>query len=222
MIRLGKVIGAPIIIENNLLIYAGAYSLFTLFRSGPAAAWLTLLAITAVAGCVLLHEIGHCLAGKHYGVRPIDIRLNFFGGIASQNSYDWYKLMDQPKRAIVVWFCGPLVNIILFGLLTLAMFALHPYPTLVGYLGWLRFFNAGMAVFNLMPFYPMDGGGIFYSVLRFWTTKRTAIRVASIVGMVGAVALLLLAIKFRAVIAGFIAVMIFLAAKNAPKTLLFR
>lgn len=221
-LKLGKVFGAPIILTENLMIYALVICGFTAFQSGIQSALMALLAIVSIGACVLLHEIGHLAAGKHYGIRPINISLNFFGGIASSEAQDWYRLMDQPKKAMVVWVCGPLVNAVIYGVLTIAMLALAPYPTLVADIAWLRFFNLAMMIFNLLPIYPLDGGGIFYSILRCWTTKAKAIRVASIVGMIGAVAILIAAIQYRAIVAGLIAIVIFLNARAAPKSPLFK
>lgn len=220
-LRIGKVVGAPIIITWNLFVYIGVYCLFALFRSGVGSALNTLLAATFIASCVLLHEIGHALAGNHFGVRPVDIKLNFFGGMASNDPNDWRSLMDRPKQAIVVWLCGPLVNIFLDTVISLIMPLFAGHPTIYGDLAWARNVNFILAAFNLLPFYPLDGGGILYSVLRIYMSKAKAIRIASIVSMIGAVGLVLLAFKFHVFVAGLIAVFIFLAALHAPKSSTF-
>jgi len=221
MIRLGKVAGAPIILTGNLLLYAGIYILITLMQSGVEPAFMTLLGIVAVATCVLLHEIGHVLAAKRYGIRPINITLNFFGGIASNDPNDWRTLMDRPGRSALIWFCGPLVNILIALALTpIIMYC--PVPAITSALSWVRTFNLGMAVFNLLPIYPMDGGGILYSFLRMVTTKARAIRVTSVIGIIGAIGLLALAIYLKAFVMGIIAVFILVSAAQAPKSGLFQ
>lgn len=229
MIKLGKIYNAPIILTSNFLMYTGIYVGVTLFQSGIHTALMTVLAIAAIAGCVLLHEIGHLTAGVRYNVRPVNITLNFFGGIASSDPYDWRKLMDRPKQAMVVWVCGPLVNIGLIGILSLAIFGLGklsgttPYiATIIDCLAFMRIFNLGMAVFNLLPLYPMDGGGILYSICRLYTTKAKAIKIASIVSMIGCVLIFLAALYYHAWVLAIIMIFIFLEAKGASRSPLFR
>ena len=221
MIRLGKIFNAPIILTDNLMIYAGVYAAYTAFTSGISAAVMLLLAMVAIGVCVLLHELGHVAAGRRFGVRTANITLNFFGGIAASHPYDWYRLMDRPRQAAIVWFCGPLVNGLIWLALT-GIMAVLPSPTLVGYLDWVRTFNIVMAVFNLLPLYPLDGGGLFYCFLRAFTGKLKAIKIASVVSMIGCAGLLLLAVKFHALIAGLIVLMIAYEAYKAPRSALFQ
>lgn len=222
MIKLGKVANAPIILTKNLLIYAGIITGLNIF-DGLSSVLPTLLAIVAIAGCVLLHEIGHVLAGRRVGVRTERITLNFFGGIAEPNPYDWHALMDRPKDAIFVWICGPAVNlaiICLFWPISLGLSALS-WHTLANYAEFVCMFNAYMMVFNLLPLFPLDGGGILYSILRMFKPKHLAIRVASVVSMVGSVLLFLVAIYFKLFVAALIAAAVFFQAKKAPTSGLF-
>lgn len=227
MLKIGKVYGAPIILTSNFFMYVGIYLGITLLQAGLHTALMTALAIAAIAGCVLLHEIGHLTASIRYNVRPVNITLHFFGGVASSEPGDWRKLMDRPKQSMVVWACGPLVNIVISGILLLAIFGLGKFSgiynaTMIDCLTFMLKFNLGMAIFNLLPLYPMDGGGILYSVCRLYTTKTKAVKIASMVSMIGCVLLFLAALYYHAWVLAIVMVFIFLEARGASRSPLFR
>lgn len=215
--RIGKVAGAPIIISENLLLFTLIYCGFTAVHS-ITTALMALLAIVTITGCILLHEIGHVLAAQHYHIRTTDITLNFYGGVASSRPNDWRNLMDRPKEAAIVWLCGPLVTFMICCTLTLIMLFLAPKTAFYNHLAWVRNFNAVIGVFNMLPIYPLDGGGILYSILRMYMEKYKAISIASKIGMFGAVGLLILAILTHALFLGIMSIAIFFMAKNAPNS----
>ena len=157
----------------------------------------------ALFGCVLLHEYGHALTARRYGISTHDIILTPIGGIARLE-----KMPEKPKQEFVVAIAGPLVNVVIAVLLffismlvfqeqqweffkwflqqqfsygeveetgqVLEETGLQP-SGLLFYLPVLVATNIGLVIFNLIPAFPMDGGRIFRSLLamRFGRLKAT-------------------------------------------------
>jgi Zn-dependent protease len=134
-----------------------------------------------VAGSVLLHELGHALLARHLGVPVAGIGLHFFGGAAELKG-----LARRPGDEIAIAAAGPAVSFALAGLGG-ALAAL----TGAGALRWFAVVNLGLAVFNLLPAFPSDGGRI----LRAWLArKRGLVRATDLAVKVGRVVCIALAI----------------------------
>jgi Zn-dependent protease len=145
---------------------------------------------------VLIHEFGHALACRQTGGKADQIMLWPFGGVA---------FVSPPQRpGAYLWSiaAGPLVNVILFPILTLlgiAVGAMHlkaSYPDAARFIVSIWSINTGLLVFNLLPIYPLDGGQLFRGVLWIWLGRVRSLRVASIVGLAGAIGLGLLAFLY--------------------------
>jgi Zn-dependent protease/CBS domain-containing protein len=126
---------------------------------------------------ILLHELGHSLVARREGIEVDSITLWLFGGVSQFKGR--YK---SPGDEFRVAFTGPLVSIVLGVLFVLI--ALADLPSSVdGVAAWLGYINLILAVFNLLPASPLDGGRVLHSVL--WRVKRDfawATRVASEIG----------------------------------------
>src|SRR5690554_2280983 len=116
-LKIGTIAGAPVIIRTNWFIFVLVFSLITLFNSGVFETLLTIGAILSISIFVLLHEFGHVLVARKYGIKTDSISLNFFGGVAKINDNDLPELINTPKKTLFTWLAGPLVNIGLFLLL---------------------------------------------------------------------------------------------------------
>jgi Zn-dependent protease len=144
---------------------------------------------------VLLHEFGHSLACRSVGGRADQIVLWPFGGVA---------YVDPPPRpGATLWSiaAGPLVNVLLIpilGTMWLAARALHwpeANPDTYTLIANLCVINAAILLFNLLPIYPLDGGQILRSLLWFVLGRARSLLVASGIGLVAVVLLLLFAIR---------------------------
>lgn len=160
-----RIRGIPIRLHSSFLVLAGGLVLWQLVAEGAAAAVTGLLLGVVVFGSVLLHELGHALAGRGFGLRTRDITLYPFGGVAAMEVP-----ATRPTVELIVAVAGPAVNagLALFGLLLLRLGVPFASEVLA--------INAMLGIFNLLPAYPMDGG----RVLRAWWTMRDGPVVATL------------------------------------------
>lgn len=215
-VRLGKVAGIPIVLSQNWLVFVAIMGILNLVTSGLMTAVNTLLVIGFVTGFIVLHELGHSLTALQFGAKTNVIGLNFFGGAAQISEAGWYKLIAKPFNAMLVWMAGPAVSVGLYFLLK-GVARILPGGYLSTGAMYLANTNLVLAIFNLMPVFPLDGGGILYCVLRFIFSKRIAIRITSVAGIIGSIIFILAAFKFRAIMLGIIGVMALISSYNAPK-----
>ena len=185
--RLGAAMGFPIDVHPSFLLLLGL--VFVAF-GGLAGVIVVGLSFASV----LLHELGHAVVARRFGVRVSRIELGFFGGAAQMEA-----MPREPSRELLIAAAGPAVSLVL-GASGLVLGALTHVP-LVSLVGWINLVIAG---FNLIPALPMDGGRILRALLvprlgyrRATLAAVTIARVATvgfaIVGLLGAYQLLLLA-----------------------------
>jgi len=149
--------------------------------------------------CVVLHELAHSLVAMRYGVRVREIELSPIGGVSKMDS-----MPKKPYQELVMALSGPLVNLVIaipLGMLILSMLvtglirSLGHLVYLLGKPSWQGFIlnlfasNILLALFNLLPAFPMDGGRVLRSVLALGMGQRKATRWAVRVGQVLAILL---------------------------------
>ena len=140
--------------------------------------------VLALFTCVLLHEFGHALAAKRYGIPTKDITLLPIGGLARLE-----KMPDKPQQELWVAMAGPLVNVViavvLLAILTLTN-ALEPIGNLTvtegSFLERLMMVNVTLVLFNLIPAFPMDGGRVLRALLAMRMDYAKATRAAATLG----------------------------------------
>lgn len=150
------------------------------------------LFVLAIFGCVVLHEFGHALTAKRFGVVTRDITLYPIGGISSFES-----MPEKPVHELLISLAGPLVNVVIAAVLWTYLTFAGQMPDLSamseGQISNLPFLfnlflaNVTLAIFNLIPAFPMDGGRVFRALLGFAMEKRTATRLAAGLGQVLAI-----------------------------------
>lgn len=164
-------------------------------RSGrySSVAW-NILEYVALFLIVLLHEFGHALACRQVGGRADRIVLWPLGGVA---------YVDPPPRpGATLWSiaAGPLVNVVLAPLLLLALSAsrsaglAESSPDLFRLLRSVTWINVGLLVFNILPIYPLDGGQILRSLLWFVLGRARSLMAAAVLGLIGAIGFIGLAL----------------------------
>ena len=184
-IRLFKFSGITVYLHFSwFLIAAYEFSRRIAVYTSPVWAAFEYIALFAI---VLLHEFGHALACRQTGGIANRIVLWPLGGIA---------FVNPPRRpGAMLWSiaAGPLVNVILLPILSIALtlsrvgpdeptdFALFIY-----HVWWI---NLGLLIFNILPVYPLDGGQILRSLLWFPLGEIRSLQIASVIGLIGSIAL---------------------------------
>jgi Zn-dependent protease len=158
----------------------------------PGLAW-SAGALSALFTCVVLHELGHSLTARRFGVRVRRILLMPIGGMAEFDS-----IPREPKAELLITAAGPLVNfvivLILLPVVGLAGFNSNgSVDSLRHAAEYLMTANLVLGVFNLLPIFPMDGGRILRALLSIRFTYLKATYLASIIGKVLAIIAILLA-----------------------------
>src|SRR5882762_6162143 len=181
-IRIGSIVGIRVELHVTFLLFVGWIAVTQgLLSRHPERALASISLILMVFGCVLLHELGHALAARRYGIRTRDISLLPIGGVARLE-----RMPEKPLQEIVVAIAGPVVNVAIAALLWVALVALgaHPDSSLLGggLLETLLVVNLMMVGFNLIPAFPMDGGRVLRALLAMRLPYVRATRIAALVG----------------------------------------
>ncbi|HEY7520626.1 MAG TPA: site-2 protease family protein [Methylomirabilota bacterium] len=183
--KLGRIAGIDVYMHGTFLIlltWVGVSHYLERHRWIDAAAGLVF--IVALFVIVVLHELGHALTARRYGIRTRDITLLPIGGVARLE-----RMPDDPRQELLVAFAGPAVNVglavLLFTLMPSAMTtpALASVPAFdSGFIGRLAWVNVALAVFNLLPAFPMDGGRVLRALLALRMDYVRATGIAAEVG----------------------------------------
>jgi Zn-dependent protease len=156
----GQVLGIPLYLNPSMLLLAllvtvvyGGYVQAELGLAGPIAYAFGFGFVVCLLGSVLLHELGHALTARRYGIGVRGITLELLGG---------YTEMDRdaptPRVDALVSLAGPAVSLVLGGLASAAAYAL-PDRTVAGEIAFqLAASNVLVAIFNVLPGLPLDGG----------------------------------------------------------------
>ena len=211
-IRLFRVFGIEVYLHFTWFLVAALE--FTRFaRRYEAPVW-GLIEYLALFGIVLVHEFGHALACRQVGGRADRIMLWPLGGAA------FVRPPSRPGAYLWSIAAGPLVNVILFPLLTLALYATGSAhlrltnPDAATFVSSLWWINLSLLVFNLLPIYPLDGGQIVRGLLWYKLGEIRSLKIASVLGFVGALALAGLEIYGQSIWIGVIALFVFSQALN--------
>ena len=193
-------------------------------QGGPAAAVQNILFILALFACVVAHEFGHALMARHYGIRTPDITLLPIGGLARLE-----RMPENPVHEIWVALAGPAVNIVIWLALTL-LFGAHAALNDFGdgalnagsFLSQLATVNLVLAVFNMIPAFPMDGGRVFRALLCLWMDRVKATRIASFAGQGVAILLAFAGLSTGNPILVLVAFFVFVAASGENQDVAMR
>ena len=218
-VNIGRYFGIPIRVHITVLIILPLMAL----RSPFGLFWGILFAGGLFAS-ITLHELGHSLVARAKGIHVTEIVLLPIGGMAKFTS-----MPSNPKDEMLIAAAGPAVNVLLamllglcgmFFFMTLGPATLRlPLPSITIY---LAISNVVLAIFNMLPSFPMDGGRIF----RAWMTPRVgkveATRRASKIGRIMAVAFGILGLYTGNIFLVMVAVFVYFAAAAEYKAVQFQ
>ncbi|MFO0915379.1 MAG: site-2 protease family protein [Pirellulales bacterium] len=192
--HVGKIAGIDVKIHWTffvLLVWIGAAYLTQ--GRGVAAAMFGITSVISVFACVLLHEFGHALTARHYGISTVDITLLPIGGVARLR-----EMPSRPWEELMVALAGPAVNVVIALVLGLILWSTGNgsvlWPSSVDdaaqmatvsvpkFLANLTLINIFLVIFNLLPAFPMDGGRVLRAILAMKMDRVQATDMAASVG----------------------------------------
>ncbi|MCI0587891.1 MAG: site-2 protease family protein [Planctomycetes bacterium] len=197
--KVARIAGIDVRVHATFAVFLAWIALAEyLVRKDPSAALKGVAFLLALFGIVVLHEFGHALVARRFGVRTKDITLLPIGGVARLE-----RIPERPLHELLVALAGPAVNVALaVAILPLAsasqtVAAVQAAdPTAVPFWSRMLFVNVMLAVFNLIPAFPMDGGRALRALLAMRTDYVRATEIAARLGqgiaiVLGAVGLFL-------------------------------
>ena len=214
-LKVASIFGTEVRIHLTFLLFL-VWIWFSYYQvAGFTGAVQGVLFILALFACVLLHEFGHAFAARGFGIETPDITLLPIGGVARLN-----RIPDKPWQELVVAIAGPLVNVVIAGVL---IFVIHTSATLeqleylensrIELLAKLASVNEMLVLFNLIPAFPMDGGRVLRALLAMAMPYARATQIAAWIGQGLAVVFGILGI-FGNPLLIFIAFFIFVGAQQ--------
>lgn len=214
-LKFGKLLGIDVYLHFTfllLLAFLGFY--YWNSTENIEAALQGIAFIVALFGCILLHELGHALMARRYGIKTRDITLLPIGGIARLE-----KMPEKPMDEFWVTLAGPAVNaviavVLLVGLAASGSFASMGELSATDGSFWQRLMvlNLIIVVFNLLPAFPMDGGRILRALLALRLGRRRATAIAANVGQIMAIFFGILGFYYNPFLI-FIAIFVYLGAQ---------
>ncbi|MEN6624953.1 MAG: site-2 protease family protein [Candidatus Sumerlaeia bacterium] len=211
----GSIAGIPVYLHFTfllLLMFIG----FVQAHSGQAV-FGGLALVIAVFASVALHELGHALVARSYGIKTDDIVLYPIGGVARLRS------MGEKTQEFWIAVAGPSVNVVIATLIGIYLYfrgqLLLPQSIAdeeailrLTFLQKLMIINIILVIFNLIPAFPMDGGRVLRSLLTLAMSKERATSIAAGVGQALAILFVLVGLLNGQVILMFIGIFVFIAA----------
>ena len=221
-LTIGRVAGTAIRVHITFILFLAWIGFSALKQGGTDAAVHNLLFVVALFACVVMHEFGHILTARRFGIHTPEVTLLPIGGVASLE-----RIPEKPGQELAVALAGPAVNVVIALVLIIAMGVSlpeqidkidDPHVSLVARLATANIF---LAVFNLIPAFPMDGGRVLHAVLTMRMGPQRATQLAARIGQ-GFAFLLGFAGLFGNPMLMFIAIFVYVAAAGEAQDSAFR
>jgi Zn-dependent protease/CBS domain-containing protein len=214
-LNIGRVAGTVVRVHLTFLlflawIFAASYS-----QGGAATAWDSLVFMVLLFLCVLLHEFGHIFTARAFGVPTPYVTLLPIGGVAQLE-----RIPEEPGQEFLIAIAGPLVNVVITILLVVVAGATLQTNAAAGLdntqyslIDRLAAVNLFLALFNMIPAFPMDGGRVLRALLASRMGYVRATEVAAAIGQFVAFALGFIGLMYNPILI-FIAIFVYLAASS--------
>jgi stage IV sporulation protein FB len=214
-LNIGTIAGTQVRMHITFLLFLGWIFFASYAAGGPTAAWSGLAFMVLLFACVLAHEFGHIFTARAFGVATPDVTLYPIGGVARLE-----RIPEQPREEFLIAIAGPLVNVAIAIVLVVIAGAHLRAGDLsavenarVSLVDRLAAVNLFLALFNMIPAFPMDGGRVLRALLATRLGHVRATEIAAVVGQGFAFALGFIGL-FSNPILIFIAVFVYLAASS--------
>ena len=189
-LRVGALAGTVIYVHATFLLLLAWIGVAGGLEKGSLAAAAEAVAFTmTLFACVVLHEFGHAFMARRFGVRTRDIVLFPFGGVGRLE-----RIPEVPSQEFLIALAGPAVSVGIAAALFAVLQLQGSAPQLEEFAGGevsfaerLMFINAGLAAFNLLPAFPMDGGRVLRALLAMRLDYLRATELAARIGQALAV-----------------------------------
>lgn len=224
-LRIGSVAGIGIFLHWTFLLLVAGLAAFLYYQGESLSTTLHIMGLMGgLFGCVVLHELGHALTAKFFSVPTKSITLYPIGGLARLE-----RLPEEPIKEFWIAVAGPLVNIVIAILLAIGLAVtgttmdIGAAYTINAHAGaTLMWLNIGLAMFNMLPAFPMDGGRVLRALLAIRYDYAQATQTAARVGQAMAVAFGLIGIIGFNFILLFIALFVYIGAQQESQHATFR
>jgi Zn-dependent protease/CBS domain-containing protein len=212
-LNIGTIAGTAIRVHVTFVLFLGWIFAASWVAGGPAAAWQGLAFMVLLFACVVAHEFGHIFTARAFGVATPDVTLLPIGGVARLE-----RIPEAPWEEFLVAIAGPLVNVAI-AIALVVLIGAHldtgdlqavesPQTSLVDRLAAVNLF---LAVFNMIPAFPMDGGRVLRALLAARMGYVRATEIAAFIGQGVAFALGFVGLFTNPMLI-FIAIFVYLAA----------
>ena len=218
-LKIAKLAGIDIFIHFTFFILVTWVAFIQWKLNGSiGAAFSGIVFILAIFACVVLHELGHALTAKKYGIKTRDIILLPIGGVARLE-----KMPNRPIQELWVALAGPGVNVVIAALLAVYLWitnTLTPDNQLtiatVPFVERIMGVNIFLVLFNLIPAFPMDGGRVLRALLAMRLAYMQATRISAILGQTIAVLFGIIGLFFNPILL-FIAFFVWMGAAQETR-----
>ena len=214
-LSIGKVAGTVVRIHLTFLLFLAWIFAASYAKGGNAEAWSSLIFMVLLFACVLLHEFGHIFTARYFGVTTPYVTLLPIGGVAQLE-----RIPEQPGQEFLIAIAGPLVNVVIALLLITiggAQITQSAAASIdngqISMIDRLAAVNLFLALFNLIPAFPMDGGRVLRAALATRLGYVRATEVAATIGQFVAFALGFIGLMYNPILI-FIAIFVYLAASS--------
>ncbi|HEY7662548.1 MAG TPA: site-2 protease family protein [Xanthobacteraceae bacterium] len=213
--KIGKIAGTAILLHVTFVLFLGWIFVASWVVGGPESAWQALLFLVLLFACVVAHEFGHIFTARAFGVTTPDVVLLPIGGVARLE-----RIPEEPWEEFLVAIAGPLVNV---AIALVLVFVAGAHPNVANLyavespassmVDRLAAVNVFLALFNMIPAFPMDGGRVLRALLATRMGYVRATEIAAFIGQGVAFALGFIGL-FHNPLLIFIAIFVYLAASS--------
>jgi stage IV sporulation protein FB len=213
-LNIGTIAGTAVRVHITFLLFLVWIFAANYASGGPDAAWSGLAFMILLFACVLAHEFGHIFTARAFGVSTPDVTLLPIGGVARLE-----RIPEEPREEFLIAIAGPAVNVVIgFALVVLAgahlgMGALSVDSAQISMIDRLASVNLFLAVFNMIPAFPMDGGRVLRALLAIRMGHTQATETAASIGQAVAFVLGFIGLLWSPILI-FIAIFVYLAATS--------